>query len=125
MSPACAAVSPRPSLGVLLTDRVLLPHLACPDMTCCSAGPSALLGDARAHTISTRLRTLAELDAADTTAWKWQLLTQLSERGLQIADRINAASRPHEAITRVDTAALAATNAVAAAKRRNAAERAA
>jgi hypothetical protein len=102
-----------------------LPHLTCPDLPCCPTGPSALLADARAHTITTRARTLAELDAAETTAWKWQLLTQLSERGLRIADRINAASRLHEAVARVDTAALAATYAVAAAKRRNAAERAA
>lgn len=116
---------PKPSLRMLMTDRVLLPHLACPDLPCCPAGPSALLGDARTHTITTRASTLAELDAADTVAWKWQLLTQLSERGLQIADRINAASRLHEAVTRIDTAALAATHAVASGKRRNAAERAA
>lgn len=116
---------PKPSLRMLLTDRILVPHLACPDLVCCPTGPSALLADARAHTITTRARTLAELDAADTTAWKWQLLTQLSERGLQIADRVNAASRLHEAVTRIDTAALAATHAVAAARRRHAAERAA
>lgn len=116
---------PKSSLRTLLTDRILLPHLACPDLSCCSTGPSALLLDARAHTITTRVRTLAELDTAETTAWKWQLLTHLSERGLQIADRINAASRLHEAVTRIDTAALAATHAVAAVKRRDTAERAA
>ena len=116
---------PKPSLRVLLTDRVLLPHLACPDMTCCSAGPSALLGDARAHTISTRLRTLADIDAAETLAWKWQLLSQASELGLGIADRINAASRANDAVTRIDTSALNATQTVAASKRRDAAERAA
>jgi len=116
---------PKPSLRMLLTDRVLLPDLVCPDLPCCPAGPSALLGDARAHTITTRARTLAELDAAETTAWKWQLLTQLSAQGLQIAARINAVSRVQKAVTRFDTAALAATHAVAAANRRAAAERAA
>lgn len=116
---------PKTSLGALLTDRVLLPHLACPDMTCCPAGPSALLGDARAHTISTRLRTLAEIDAAETLAWKWQLLTQTSELGLRVAERINAASTVNDAVTRIDTSALNATHAVAAAKRRDGAERAA
>jgi hypothetical protein len=116
---------PKPSLRTLLTNRILLPDLACPDLSCCATGPSALLLDARAHTIITRARTLAELDAAGTTAWKWQLLTQLSERGLQIAERINAASGHHETVSRIDTAALAATYAVAAAKRRSTAERAA
>ncbi|HEX8079614.1 MAG TPA: hypothetical protein VF557_05355 [Jatrophihabitans sp.] len=116
---------PKPSLRVLMRDRVLLPHLACTHLPCCPTGHSALLGDARAHTIAARARTLAELDAADTLAWKWQLLTQISERGLQVADRINIASRLHDAVSRIDTAALVATYAVAAAKRRNATERAA
>ncbi|HEX8093776.1 hypothetical protein [Jatrophihabitans sp.] len=116
---------PKPSLRVLMTDRVLLPHLICPDLACCTSGPAALLGDPRAHTIVARARNLAELDAADTLAWKWHLLAQISERGLRVAERVNIASRHQEVVNSIDTAALLATHAVATVKRRNAAERAA
>lgn len=74
------------------------------------------LSDARAHAISTRLGTLADLDAAETLAWKWQLLTEASELGLRVAARINAASRVNDAVTRVDTSALNATHTVARGK---------
>lgn len=116
---------PKSSLIALMSNRALMPHLTCSDADCCPAGPSSLLGDARTHTIATRARSLAELDAADTTSWKWQLLSQRTSTGRQIADRINAASLLNKDIRRIDTAALVATHTVATNKRRNAVERAA
>jgi hypothetical protein len=116
---------PKRSLELLMADRTLLPLLICMDAACCAAGPRALLGDARGHALAARARALAEIDAAETLAWKWHLLTQVSERGLQAAARINALSRTHEKVSRIDTSALQATQTVAAVQRRNLRRRAA
>ncbi len=103
---------PKRNLQALLGTRVGA-NLLCMDYQCCSTGPTSLLGDARAHALVSRGRTLNTLDRIDRHAWRWQHLADIATAGLDVADRINriAASRP--SVTKVDTAALHAMQLVA------------
>jgi hypothetical protein len=101
---------PKRSLQELLrTEPRIAAQLACLDVACCPSGQRALLSDARAHTISARIRGLELVTQAAHPAWKWNYLAQEARAALALAAQINTAAQHSRVITHVDVGALTAT----------------
>jgi len=115
---------PKRSLEVLLGTR-LSPQFLCMDYQCCPEGQLSLLGDARAHALTSRARSLHALDCVDRHAWRWRRLADCAADGLELAGRINRLAESRPAIKTVNTNALTAIQAVADNRRQTLRRRAA
>jgi hypothetical protein len=116
---------PKRSVELLLHDTRAAAQLTCLNVTCCPNGSRDLLSDARAHAIASRRRSLDFLARPDQPAWRWNLLAQHSSAGLDLAERINRLAARTPGISRVPTAALEATLALADHRRQTLGRRAA
>jgi len=103
---------PRRSLQEIRQYRDVWTRLICVDADCCPAGGAALLENSHFHAVVQRARRVAELDMIDRSVWRWQNLAEASDRGLELAARINRLANAGAVRNRVDTHALAAVNAV-------------
>lgn len=106
---------PKRTVRELLEHRQISPAVLCLDPDCCPRGRDSLLGDAREHTLTARRRDLAELSRISRPAWQWRLLADRADRGLVVAERINAyvVDRPAgTVVTSINTGALRAVQAV-------------
>lgn len=115
-----AAVSrslPKPSVTALLGDPLVGPQLVCPDTTCCPPGRRTLAGDCRTHAVVARARRLALLSANQHPRWAWNQLATDAASGLRLAGRINTYAARRDDVSRIDTGALTAIAATAAARR--------
>lgn len=72
-----------------------------------------MLGDARIHTLSRRVRSLHQQQHLSSPAWRWDRLADHADSGLDLAARIGVAAGRTTQIKRVDTGALRAIKAVA------------
>lgn len=97
---------PKKTVRELISRRTIAPDLPCPPGACCRAGAAGLLGDARWHTLYARVASLRQLADTD-RPFRWNELRARAERGLDLAQRINAVST-REGLNRVDDAALRA-----------------
>lgn len=101
---------PKRSVNILVRNHPgVAADLTCLDAACCPGGQQALLGDARAHAIAARRRELDEIVRPARPAWRWNQVARGAATGLERAERINALAARTPGLTRVDTAALAAT----------------
>lgn len=110
--PALRRSLPKRTLRALLESRVG-PQLLCMDYRCCPDGAASLLGDARAHALRQRAHDLHLLDRIDRPDWLWQRLADNSDAALQLAERVNKLADRRDDLTRIDTSALRATQAIA------------
>lgn len=98
---------PKRTIEALLRDPRFSPHLSCVEYSCCPAGVQSLLSDARMHAFTQRSRALDVLGQTETSSWRWKLLAERAQLGLELADRINAAASTIEGkVTRINTCAL-------------------
>jgi hypothetical protein len=111
VSPLGQSVAKR-SLEEIRRHRDVWTRLICTDADCCPAGGPAMIENGRVHTIVQRARRMRELEVIDRAVWRWQNLADSSDHALELAARINRLAGPNTAISRVDTHALSAINAV-------------
>lgn len=105
--PLMRGVAKRTIEAVSANPRIW-PSVFCLDHTCCAPGGSAMLGDARMHSVHARRRALDELDAIASPAWRWGAIADRSQVGLDLAARINRL----DIRQRVDVTALRGMNAL-------------
>jgi hypothetical protein len=130
--PATNGFTPRPvfvaPLGQSITRRTLdelrghrdiWTRLICTDLSCCPGGGAAFLDRGRDHTIIQRASRLNALVAIDRSVWRWQNLAEHSQRGLDLAARINRLHASGALTHRVNTNALEAVLAVSDRRRRD------
>jgi hypothetical protein len=108
---------PKRSLEAIRKHRDLWMRMICLDAGCCPPGGSGLLGDARAHTVTQRARSLDQTAQIDRPVWRWQHLADIADDGLDLATRINRRAQTEPAILQVNTLALAAISAVSHTRR--------
>jgi hypothetical protein len=108
---------PKRSLEVMREHRDLWMRMICPDAECCPPGGAALLGDARAHAVIQRTKSLDQIARIDRPVWRWQHLAGAADDGLNLAARINRRAFTVTAISQVNTHALAAISAVSHTRR--------
>lgn len=108
---------PKKTVAALLEDPLVGPRLVCTDTTCCPLGRQTLAGDCRTHAVLTRARRLALLSANQHPRWAWNHLANDADAGLVLADRINTHAARRDEVSHVDTGALTAIAATAAARR--------
>lgn len=100
---------PKATIRALTAKPGIIAELTCLDPTCCPNGRRALLEDARAHAITSRLRSLHDLMEPAHPAWRWHHLARTARSGLALADRINTVTARSGDVSRIETAALHAT----------------
>lgn len=108
---------PKRSLEAIREHRDLWRSMICLDAECCPPGGAALLGDARAHAIIQRAKSLDQVARIDRPVWRWQHLAWAADDGLDLAARINRRALTVSAISQVNTRALAAISAVSHTRR--------
>lgn len=104
---------PKRSLEAIFAVRRLGAGLRCTDPGCCPGGRASMLGDARTHALSSRVRRLHQQQHISRPAWRWNRLAVHADIGLDLAARIGVAADRTTQINRVDTGALRAIKAVA------------
>lgn len=108
---------PRVRLELARTKRRTWSKLVCPFPDCCAPGGHDLLGDARRHSVISRVRELEQLDATRATSWRWNHLTQRARDGLALAHELNALAPSSSSTPAIDIKLLAAIHTVAKARR--------
>ena len=108
---------PKRRLELARGRRSIWSRLVCPFADCCSPAGEDLLGDARWHSVVSRTRDLAELDATPATRWRWNHLTLRLAAGIDIAHRLNALAPSSSGIPGIDMASLGALYDIANARR--------
>jgi hypothetical protein len=108
---------PKRSLEAIREHRDLWMRTICWDAECCPPGGAALLGDARAHAVIQRAKSLDQIARIDRPVWRWQHLAGAADDGLDLAARINRRALTITAISQVNTHALAAVSAVSHTRR--------
>jgi hypothetical protein len=108
---------PKRTLKQIRTNRRLWSRVLCMDSNCCAPGGAGLLGDARAHVVVARARSLANLATIHQTQWKWNHLADKAAEGLSIAGRINLLADASSVMSKIDTTALRAIYDVASGRR--------
>ena len=110
---------PRRSLDELRQHRDVWTRLICTDLDCCPAGGSALIENGAAHTVIQRARRIRDLGAIDRSVWRWQILAEHSEQGLELAARINRLRAAGALTYRINTGSLHAIRAVSDRRRQD------
>lgn len=108
---------PKRRLEVARQRRDLWPYLVCTYPDCCAPGGTDLIGDARLHTIVARARDLDSLNGVRATRWGWHQLVLRLERGVVLAERMNALGPGSRDFPAVDVNSLRALFQVAHARR--------
>ena len=111
--PALGRSIPARTLEGLRSRRSLWTQVICTDSQCCPPAGSAMLGDARAHAIISRAKSVHELTAMPRAVWRWKFLAGKADKAKALADQINRMSATCTDLTRIDTAAIDAIRAVA------------
>lgn len=111
--PALKRSIPKRTIQQLIVHPTIIAELVCQDPACCPGGQQALLGDARAHALASRIRALRELDQPVQPAWKWNFLAQQSAAGVELARRINIIADGTPGMWKINAAALGAIHTVA------------
>ena len=125
--PALGRSIPKTTVAALLSEPSISSRLICLDLQCCPGGRRALIGDVRAHAVTSRAARLAALTGAHHPRWKWQFLSTHAVDGLVLAGRINTLADHPAArgagLTKVNTGALRAIGLTADVRRRTATRR--
>lgn len=114
---AVARSVPKRRLEIAARNGRLWRRLVCTDPDCCTPGGTDLLGDARRHTLITRAKRLATLDAMGNTRWQWNDIADRTTAGLNLGEQINRLAPRSPATPGIELSALAAVREVAEARR--------
>jgi hypothetical protein len=114
---AVARSVPKRRLEVAARNGRLWRRLICTDPDCCAPGGADLLGDARRHTLITRVKRLAALEAMDNTRWQWADIADRAAAGINLGEQINGLVPRSAATPGVELGALVAIHEVAEVRR--------
>lgn len=108
---------PKTRLRLARGNRATWARLVCPFADCCAPGGEDLLGDARRHSVVSRVRQLRELDSTNASNWRWNRLAERLGEGLAIATRLNSLAPSSPATPAVDLVSMKALMEVAMGRR--------
>jgi hypothetical protein len=114
---AVARSVPKRRLEIASRSSRLWRRLVCTDPECCSPGGADLLGDARRHTVISRVKRLSAIDTIANTRWQWADIAARAETGLDLGEQLNRLAARSPATPGVELDALAAVRDVADARR--------